>query len=197
MIYGSQEGMFWSENGQNWFWVETGVCCANLGFIWKWELFDKYKNTKPIQPYLIIVTNATNDVGVKFFKWGDFFHTERNRNLCVILFHILCVILHTMCNLTHSGLSWGALGVVWGWSCLGVVEEVPQCFVWWGNYIWETQHLVGSPNRLYVVRFENLANQNPALECSSLSLTPNWSQDLHQSGESLAAPLTKRWELAS
>ena len=58
-------------------------------------------------PYLKFGAHATHDVGVKFFKWEEFFpYLTRKEPLwnlveCV-LFHTQCVILHTMSNFSPS-----------------------------------------------------------------------------------------------
>ena len=47
-----------------------------------WPVKDHYHHPT-LYSYLIIVTNASNDVSVKFFKWEEFFfHTERDTPLC-------------------------------------------------------------------------------------------------------------------
>ena len=45
------------------------------------------------EAYLILVADATSGVSVKFVKWGEFFHTERERDPCVIW----CIV----CKFTH------------------------------------------------------------------------------------------------
>ena len=47
---------------------------------------------------LISVPDATCDVSVNFFMWGEFFHIECKRDPCVIL----CLTSRIVCNFTYS-----------------------------------------------------------------------------------------------
>ena len=64
--------------------------------------------------YLIFVASISSGASVKSFDWGEFFHNERERDSCVMLysavcffthsvwFYTECVILHTVSNFTHD-----------------------------------------------------------------------------------------------
>ena len=64
--------------------------------------------------YLILVPDVTSDVSVTYSKWGEFFHIERERDPCVILYTV-CYFTHcvqfytqwvnmqTVCNFPQNG----------------------------------------------------------------------------------------------
>ena len=74
-----------------------GAHCVETLFWYVWSL-----------PYLIFVASISSGASVKSFDWGEFFHNERERDSCVMLysavcfFYTQCVILHRVCNFTHS-----------------------------------------------------------------------------------------------
>ena len=74
-----------------------------------------HPKSNPRDSYLILVSNASNGVSVKFSMWEEFFLNEREKDSCVILytvtvcyfthsvqFYMQCEIVHTVCNFMYS-----------------------------------------------------------------------------------------------